>query len=178
MFLVLVVYLISMLPQISSMFWFFGWGLAIAYPGFIFLKNAIDNFETEPADKTYIKYNKFLITLGIMCMIMHSLVPTQKTAYYMLGAYATSEIVTSDKAKILADKSFQVVTRTLDAWQKDSTGKSNKESVAEPVATPVKEPVKVEAQATETVKSDSEKAVEVVTETIDTANRINAIIKK
>lgn len=176
-----IVYFVSMIPSFTHTLGMVAFTLGAAYIGFVLLHN----FLTEDKEKHF-KMRKWVISIGVIAFIINSFLPNQKTAYYMIGAYAGAEIVGSDKAKELGNTSYAIIINTLKKWQEETqqSFETVKAKPAEPavpvqpkVVAPV-EPVKPVVPAVKPTAKDIDKAIEVVTTAAETAKTITTIVNK
>ena len=73
--------------------------------------NFIDKY-SERKEKPSLKFHGTFIVLGVFMMFVSTLLPSQKTMYTMLGAYAGQSVVQSETA----DKVLKIVNGKLDEY--------------------------------------------------------------
>lgn len=59
---------------------------------------------------------KTCLKVFITCTILATLLPTEKTAYMMVGAYATQKIAENDKVQETGGKVLQIINQKLDQY--------------------------------------------------------------
>lgn len=134
------IYIISMLPAINGWLMTFGIGftaLTIVGTAFYWIwksDNRIDIDAILSRDKEHIstkdlailryadkhlKWLKGFLFAAIASILLSVLTPTEKTAWIMVGAYATQEIATTvynnDRARELGDKTLKIIEAKMDS---------------------------------------------------------------
>jgi hypothetical protein len=129
MSLAFLVYLISLLDGFANYI------LAIAIisgviSGFLALNRLIDceiysyyNEDRVAETKRKIafteKYGKIFIFTCLIFAFIHVMIPTQKTAYMMVGAYAAQTIAQSNGAQETGGKVLKIINQKLDGYIED-----------------------------------------------------------
>ena len=124
--LALLVYGISLLHGIGGFFFMSAFGSAMAFGFFAMWKF------TETDEKYYHddKENKRRVANGVMCTkwmktffitgIISAwaliLIPTEKTAYTMVGAYAAQKVAENDKVQQMSGKVLAIIEQKLDSY--------------------------------------------------------------
>lgn len=114
--LAFVVYLISILENIAGLLLFITamCGLLAFFIGFFqILEGEIEN------KKTLV----FLIILTVFFGSLRAMMPSQKQAYIILGAYTTQKVYESDEAKQIGNKILKIVNDKLDGMAEDKEKK-------------------------------------------------------
>lgn len=76
---------------------------------------------TLPAvGKSFKIRTKLLVTAATVCLLLHVLLPTKSTAYYMAGAYLLQQVGTSDIAKEVGGLATKAIKSQLQAWSSES----------------------------------------------------------
>lgn len=108
--LALLVWLISMLGGIHALF-----AIIAAIFGIIailYFLSKIDDYDTP------VKYRWPLLYSGIavLCIAINIALPSEKTAYIMVGAYATQQIAQDPKVQQLGAKTLKLIESKLDEY--------------------------------------------------------------
>ena len=134
------IYIISLLPAINGWLIAFSIGFIILTATSIFTywiwraesdfdpnkveaKNPEDVTVSEKAkmahSKKHLKWVKILAIAAVVSIIFNTLTPTEKTAWIMVGAYATQEIATTvynnERARELGDKTLKIIEAKMDS---------------------------------------------------------------
>lgn len=105
MFLAMIVWLVmTVFPALNTMAVFFTVVVAVLTGGLLFF-SLVTEGEWWEGTKPLFKNLKWALPLVIL---LH-LVPSEKTAWYMVGAYATQTVVQSEAGKELASDSLDVL---------------------------------------------------------------------
>lgn len=126
MSLVWIVYLIGVLPSISKflgMLSFFG-TIGTLGAGIVFLICSHDSsrwgWETQEmkedkvaTQKTYLWLVFKLVPVAVLMGVISSLIPSEKTMYYMVAAYGTEKLIENPVAKDLASDGVDVLKQLL-----------------------------------------------------------------
>jgi uncharacterized membrane protein YiaA len=107
MSLVLIVYLIGVLPSISVALATIGFITAILLSiiGIIWFCCSLDEYKNNETRQAYVKPYKLcfkLIPVSLFLVLITSIVPSEKTMYYMVAAYGTEKLIENPIAKDLA----------------------------------------------------------------------------
>lgn len=62
---------------------------------------------------------KVVISLMLMLLTLHTILPTRDTAIKMSGAYLLQSVVTNDKTKELGDAAYRATLRQLTKWSEE-----------------------------------------------------------
>ena len=62
---------------------------------------------------------KVVISLMLMLLTLHTILPTRDTAIKMAGAYLLQSVVTNDKTKELGDAAYRATLRQLTKWSEE-----------------------------------------------------------
>ena len=69
--------------------------------------------------KNAVKWIKRLIVTGIISAWILILIPSEKTAYTMVGAYAAQKVVENDKVQAMSGKVLTIIEQKLDGYIED-----------------------------------------------------------
>lgn len=105
--LALLVYAISILNPISSLLITSAVVLLVGYPT---IRCVMCDYGEDPT------FSKFIIGLGIFFAVVASILPSEKTAYTMVGAYATQRVYEDPKVQQLSGKVLKVIEDKLDSY--------------------------------------------------------------
>ena len=130
--LVWLVYLISLLdnivPLAGVILSFTGTALII---GLIYLSEQMPSRHDNTAEREWkvIKYagakklvKKLWIAVTITCVLL-IIVPSKKTAYVMVGAYAAQQLAQNEDVKTIGGKVYSIITSELDFYLEKSLPK-------------------------------------------------------
>lgn len=62
---------------------------------------------------------KVVISLMLILLVLHTILPTRDTAIKMAGAYLLQSVVTNDKTKELGDAAYRATLRQLTKWSEE-----------------------------------------------------------
>jgi hypothetical protein len=113
--LALLVYGISLLSGFKSFFIFLGILSVLAILGNVFYYSDYCDGGTEQAKKT-ISRMWLGFWVSIVSMIMLIFIPTEKTAYTMVGAYAAQKVAENDKVQQMSGKVLTIIEQKLDGY--------------------------------------------------------------
>lgn len=132
------VYIIGMLNSITGLF------IAISAAGAVLLfisliglittnddyygKDSEGNFtpKTEKSWKFHVKNLKRALSIGIPSLIFVIMIPSEKTAYMMVGAYATQKIATDPRSVEVGGKVLTIINQKLDKFIEAGMEKTSK----------------------------------------------------
>lgn len=113
--LAILVYLVNLLPEDYGAIWFLivvGTAVLVMYSA-----ASADYSATEDFEDILKRLFGWKVKLTIVMLVVASMVlPTRQTAIYMAGAYLVQEVVTSDVAAEVGNKTQKAVLAQLDKW--------------------------------------------------------------
>lgn len=120
MSLALLVYLIGLLPNLEVLlvlliFACFG-GVFVAV--MIYAMSHNDYRGTPPTVVITRGWGIFWVSVGLFLVFCKAAVPSEKTAYLMVGAYATQKIYESPEVQQVQTKVFSIINDKLDEYKK------------------------------------------------------------
>lgn len=113
--LAILVYLVNLLPDTYDLIWFLlivGVGVLVMYSATSADYSATEDFEDILKRLFGWKVKLIIVILVVAGMIL----PTRQTAIYMAGAYLVQEVITSDVAAEVGNKTQKAVLAQLDKW--------------------------------------------------------------
>lgn len=78
--------------------------------------------ENDPKFLTYLTEKapkRMVVSILIVLMSLHTLLPTRQTAIYMASAYAVQQVVTADQTKELASRGYSALSAQLVKWSEE-----------------------------------------------------------
>jgi hypothetical protein len=117
MSLALLVYAISTLTKLSVLLSLFTFFLLI-------VTAIVTIFAADRNDTT--KMWKWALPTAIAMLTVVTLIPSEKTAYTMVGAYAAQKVAEDPKVQQLSGKVLQLIENKLDSYIIEQTKPSNK----------------------------------------------------
>jgi len=136
--LALLVYGISLLQGISG-FLAAIIIMSVAGVGFFFIWNASEtdrrsyysqseNDVREANGVMCIKWIKRLFVTGLIASFVMIFVPTEKTAYTMVGAYAAQKVAENEKVQQMSGKVLTIIEQKLDSYIDDGIDEATKKT--------------------------------------------------
>lgn len=127
--LALLVYAISLLPKIGS-FMVISIIVCAGATGFFFIwylsetdrksyYSATENDQREANGVMCIKWIKRVIVTGFLLSFFLIFIPSEKTAYTMVGAYAAQKVAENDKVQAMSGKVLTIIEQKLDSYIDD-----------------------------------------------------------
>jgi len=93
-----------------------------------------DTYESQTEKKAWAwKRIKFWFGTGIFILFVMALLPSEKTAYTMVGAYAAQKVVENDKVQEMSGKVLKVIEQKLDGYIEEGV-EAAKQAVKEKVS--------------------------------------------
>lgn len=136
--LALLVYGISLLHGIGGFFvagiLASGAGTAFFFMWYVTETNRCSYYSKEENDKREangvmcITWIKRLIPTGIICAFLLIFVPTEKTAYTMVGAYAAQKVAENEKVQAMSGKVLTIIEQKLDSYIEDGIDEATKKT--------------------------------------------------
>ena len=71
---------------------------------------------------------KTCLKVFILSAVLATLLPTEKTAYMMVGAYATQKIAENDKVQETGGKVLQIINQKLDQYVEEGIAEAEKQA--------------------------------------------------
>ena len=71
---------------------------------------------------------KTCLKVFIACSVLATLLPTEKTAYMMVGAYATQKIAENDKVHETGGKVLKIINQKLDQYVEEGIAEAEKQA--------------------------------------------------
>ena len=107
--------------------------------GFFFVWNAsetdrkhyyseAENDAREANGVMCIKWIKRLIVTGFIASFVMIFVPTEKTAYTMVGAYAAQKVAENEKVQAMSGKVLTIIEQKLDSYIEDGINEATKKT--------------------------------------------------
>jgi hypothetical protein len=142
------------------------------------LKLAVTSGTTEIAGDIPLNFPFKTVIWGfIICMILHTALPSRQTAIYMAGGYMAQEIITSEKTGELSNLAYDAAKAQLISWAKEVpelqgmvTGAVGQ--VLESTQTEVKQAAEVLKEATNAVSVGVESTTQVATRVIEAIKEV------
>jgi hypothetical protein len=85
-----------------------------------------ENDKREANGVMCVKWIKRLIVTGIITAWVMILVPTEKTAYTMVGAYAAQKVAENSKVQQMSGKVLTIIEQKLDGYIEDGIKEAQK----------------------------------------------------
>lgn len=113
--LALLVYAISTLEGLKDIVGcLFGLSMIVCSALFIYMG---DQYGDDNQNKTWAwKRIKLWFGSGLFCLFVFVMLPTQKTAYTMVGAYAAQKVAENEKVQQLSGKVLTIIEQKLDGY--------------------------------------------------------------
>ena len=111
--LAILVWVISILHSITVIF-----GLAAFIFGFFTVISLIAWLD-DSLDKPLFAYLRWFVPISLFCLLMAIIIPSQKTAYMMVGAYATQRVAENPKVQDMSGKVLTIIEQKLDGYIED-----------------------------------------------------------
>lgn len=112
--LAILVYVISVLPQLKTMLWLLGGVAGILLV--IHIICYIDFSPTAEAEASSVKRIKVYATTILLLAFTQILIPTEKTAYTMVGAYAAQQVAENPRVQKMSEKVLKIIDSKLDTY--------------------------------------------------------------
>lgn len=117
--LAILVWVISILHGITVIF-----GIAAAVFAFLIVATLIGVSEGDCEHP--MKYIRWFIPAGVLCMLIAVVIPTQKTAYMMVGAYTAQKVAENPKVQDMSSKVITIIEQKLDGYIEDGLAEAEK----------------------------------------------------
>lgn len=127
--LAILVYAISVLSSIKALFVLFAFvifclvSILICYT---LLEHEISSYENENSKehkrtcrKDTVMKIKNLVIIGIIVSVSVALLPSEKTSYIMVAAYATQKVAEDQRTAVLSGKVLEIIENKLDSYLDD-----------------------------------------------------------
>lgn len=75
---------------------------------------------------TSFKIFKYCVIIVSIAMLLKVLLPSEKTAYIMVGAYAAQKVVENDKVQAMSGKVMTIIEQKLDSYIEDGIKEAEK----------------------------------------------------
>lgn len=111
--LAILVWLISILGGITVIF-----GITAGIMGICSII-ALVAWIDECLNESLFSYLRWFIPIGLFCLLMAIIIPSQKTAYMMVGAYATQKVAENPKVQDMSGKVLTIIEQRLDGYIND-----------------------------------------------------------
>ena len=85
-----------------------------------------ENDKREENGVMCVKWIKRGITTGVIAAFLLIFVPTEKTAYTMVGAYAAQKVAENDKVQQMSGKVLTIIEQKLDGYIEDGIKEAEK----------------------------------------------------
>lgn len=119
--LYIVVYLISLLTPLNTLLWLtLTFSLISIFVTVLQITDYNNNVYGVSNKEAKLKFHRlwrnFFLVLTIVLALFLTVLPDEKTAYTMAGAYAVQRVAETDQAKELGQKVFKVLNSKLDQY--------------------------------------------------------------
>lgn len=90
--------------------------IACAILAFVYALNTIDTWKPEAKIANYWKMAKRYALVSVCLGFVLVVLPSQKTAYTMVGAYAAQKVAENEKVQQLSGKVLTIIEQKLDGY--------------------------------------------------------------
>ena len=122
--LALLVYAISTIGNIQAFLWIaFVVCLGMAFV----LAMTMTDFNSKPQEKeAYWKWAKRWVWVAAFIGLIQTVLPSEKTAYTMVGAYAAQKVAENEKVQQMSGKVLQIIEQKLDGFIEEGLEQAKK----------------------------------------------------
>lgn len=123
----LLVYLISVLGNLIPVLGFIT-AVGLLFSGFASIVFFFARAENAKETTLALIKRVFTVTMTVACVagFLNIFLPNEKTAYIMLGAYATQKVAEDPRTQELGNKVIKIVNSKMDQYIEDMTAKATK----------------------------------------------------